>query len=76
MLPANEFEQYSSPLPPKLQNTYSDFKLINESQTSLLYNAKSLLTEEIHAIRVLNINSQLVKENYDLVSTLFIQELL
>lgn len=65
-------------LTPNIRLRYADLKLLStenqETSGYLVFQAKSLLTNEIHHIRVLNLNSIFAKTNINLTTTLFLQE--
>lgn len=63
-------------LPDKIKCMYSDFNLISQTATHFTLEAKSISNKELHTIRVLNITTPVVKNDYYNTATLFIQELL
>lgn len=71
-----ESNKTDSPLPPKIRSQYYDFKVTSRTTIYLVIQARSQATHEIHTIRALNSDAPFVTENFDLASTLFIQELL
>jgi len=60
-------------IPPKFKLTYADFKLIYETSSYKVFEAK---TQAKHMIRILDSKNEFVNKNYDSVASLFIQELL
>ena len=63
-------------IPSKLKLTYTDFKLIQQTTTYRLYEAKLQNSDINHTIRVFDPTTEFVLANYDLAATCFIQELL
>ena len=59
-----------------LKNSHTEFKLITQTSYYQVYQARSLSSEEIHTIRVLDPSSELAKTNFNLAATLFFQEIL
>ena len=63
-------------IPPKLRLDYFDFKLIQQTTSYGLFEAKCRNSDALHMIRVLDPTVEFVSNNYDFAATLFIQELL
>ena len=64
-------------IPQKLKDLlYTDFSLVSETSTYKVFEAKTRDTKEKHHIRVLDATKGLVKDDYDISATLFVQELL
>ena len=63
-------------IPPKTKLTYENFKLITETASSKIFEARSRNSGERHTIRVLDSTKDFVSNNFDGALTLFIQELL
>ena len=63
-------------LTPKIALAYSDFKFIDDSEYYRTFEAVSKSRNDIHTIRVLNVDSNFYKANPNLASTLFVQEFL
>ena len=77
MLREYDESEQDSPLTPALQVTYSDFKLLAKTEIYYLFEAKSLRAPNpIHTIRVLNSDSEFVKENLEIAISIFIKEML
>lgn len=63
-------------LTPKIKLLYSDTKLLSETEYCQTFDAVSKCDNEQYTIRTLNITFGFYKENPNLATTLFIQELL
>mgnify|MGYP000985300979 CR=1 FL=1 len=77
MLPKhNEKEDKKFAIPPKAKLLYEDFKLVAETSTYRVFNARARASREWHTIRVLDCTTEYAKANGDHAATLFVQELL
>ena len=67
-------------IPPKLRMAYTSIKLISAhvrlNGTTSIFEAKSTVTNELHTINVLQTSSVSTRGEEDVLSTLFLQELL
>ena len=63
-------------IPSKLRQACSDYKLISQTTTYAVYEAKLLQNQQIVTIRALDTSAEAVKTNYAFAATLFVQELL
>lgn len=63
-------------VPPKIFQTYTDFQQTSETASYKVFEATTIKTHEKHTIRILDPTNGLVANNFDLMATLFIQELL
>ena len=63
-------------IPPKLKQNYPDLKLVAETNYYKVYEGKSFLTGQKHAVRLLDIESEFFKKDKHAAATLFVQELL
>src|SRR5690242_7574703 len=63
-------------LTPKIQLTYTDIKLVSETEYYRTYDAISTTNNQKYTIRALNVASEFYKENPNQATTLFVQELL
>ena len=64
-------------IPSKIKELFStDFKLVSETSSYKVFEAKNRDSNEIHMIRVLDNTKEVVKNHHDLAATLFVQELL
>ena len=76
MLTSQFTDQYKY-LTSSIKFSYSDVKLISETQLYYLYEGKSKYAPyQSHTIRAFNFNSAFAQENYDAAASLFIKELL
>lgn len=76
MLTSQFTDQYKY-LTSSIKFSYSDVKLISETQLYYLYEGKSKSAPyQSHTIRAFNFNSAFAQENYDAAASLFIKELL
>lgn len=74
---ATQKDQFLHPImPPRLISLYSDFHLLFEASYYKVYSAKTVSTKERHAIRALDINSEIYKQDPTGTTTLFLQEIL
>ena len=78
MLSDIEFQEIQTSLfPPRLKSTYSDFHLVTGATTFKVFQAKARgESQQVHTIRVLDLESEAVKEDRDRAVTLFFQEVL
>ena len=77
MLPINPEEEHKGPITPVLKDLYSDLNPVPLSPSYYkLFQAKSLLTQEIHTIRVLDRDSLFVQSSFEAAATIFIQEIM
>ncbi len=61
---------------PQVCLAYSDFRFIEESEYYRTFEVISKIGNEVHTIRVLNVDSSFYKADLSLASTLFVEELL
>ena len=77
MLPKNiEKKDNQFTIPPKTELLYEDFKLVAETSTYRVFNARARASREWHTVRVLDCKKEYVEANNDHAATLFVQELL
>ena len=78
MLSDIEFQEIQTSLfTPRLKSTYSDFHLVTGATTFKVFQAKARgESQQVHTIRVLDLESEAVKEDRDRAVTLFFQEVL
>ena len=74
MLPKNNEKE--DDIPPKTKLLYEDFKLVAETSTYKVFNARTRDSREWHTVRVLDCTKEYAKTNDDHATTLFVQELL
>ena len=63
-------------LTPNIKLAYADIKLVSETEYCQTFDATSRRDNQKYTIRTLNITSEFYRENSNLATTLFIQELL
>ena len=76
MLLKNIVKQEQFTIPPKTKLFYEDFKLVAETSTYRVFNARARASSEWHTVRVLDCKKEYVEANNDHAATLFVQELL
>ena len=77
MLPNDdELEEKQFTIPPKTKLLYEDFKLVAETSTYRVFNARARASREWHTVRVLDCTTEYATVNGDHAATLFVQELL
>ena len=73
---SNEKEDKQFTILPKTKLLYEDFKLVAETSTYRVFNARARASGEWHSIRVLDCSKDDMKAKFDHATTLFVQELL
>ena len=63
-------------IPPKLKLTYQAFRLVAETSAYKVFEAETCDSKEKHKIRALDRSKAFVNQEYDLIATLFVKELL
>lgn len=63
-------------IPSKIREEYHDFKFVHRASYYLIFEALSRGSNEPNTLRVLDLESSIVKTNYDLAASFFIKELL